>query len=542
MLLLSAIALLLFWADAASAQNGWNIHRIASNNERAAKQSTTATGDSLVLDYTEYDPLNRPGIQIIDQDTTTFTGDISGEFFVTEGVHYISGTGKSPITGLWFYAAGAEVRTTLPVGDPNGELSQFIGLGPEYGSWGLLIPNADGTVKNAVFTGHETAIINGIGGHQLDLLDLSIHLEQVYVIRNGIPYPSPNQSGSSIQLLVYPADDNRRINVNITLQNVICRDNASDLFVDITNANLDFFAFHSSFLSFTGEYRMPVAIQYGKSWNSENSSARFLDCQYGLREWEVRTTISEYEWLGGEHKYDGTLMFDETRPGGFVGKPNIIRLWPRETPLIRSDIDGNGEVGLGDVIFVADDFGKFFEEIQYPATDIDQNGVVGFEDVAEAGFAYLGLPKTATLQEIMANPKLPILLDELLSYKNIKDAAMLDPILGPAVEFYLNPTAILDETAAKPNRFVLHQNYPNPFNANTVIPFALAEDGEVALVIRNLTGQVVRTLAQEYLSAGAYTEKWDGKDNFGVSTSTGIYLCELRAGSERMVRKIMLLR
>ena len=48
--------------------------------------------------------------------------------------------------------------------------------------------------------------------------------------------------------------------------------------------------------------------------------------------------------------------------------------------------------------------------------------------------------------------------------------------------------------AARPEGYALQQNHPNPFNASTTIAFAVAEAGDVALSIYNLSGQVIRTL------------------------------------------------
>lgn len=82
-----------------------------------------------------------------------------------------------------------------------------------------------------------------------------------------------------------------------------------------------------------------------------------------------------------------------------------------------------------------------------------------------------------------------------------------------------------------PKVFSLSQNYPNPFNPGTQIDYTLPATAKVNLKIFNVRGQQVKYLVQdeEHL-AGAYTVEWDGKDDFGVSVSSGVYFYRIEAG------------
>jgi hypothetical protein len=93
-----------------------------------------------------------------------------------------------------------------------------------------------------------------------------------------------------------------------------------------------------------------------------------------------------------------------------------------------------------------------------------------------------------------------------------------------------------------PTEFSLLQNFPNPFNPETTIQYNLAESADVTLHIYNVVGQVVRTLVAERQSAGRYRVQWSGMDDRGVSVSSGIYFYEIRAGKNKDVRKLMLLK
>lgn len=108
----------------------------------------------------------------------------------------------------------------------------------------------------------------------------------------------------------------------------------------------------------------------------------------------------------------------------------------------------------------------------------------------------------------------------------------------------LNPVVTLGalEIQTTPTEFALKQNFPNPFNPETTIKYALADGGNVNLRIYNMVGQVVRTLVNERQSAGRYSIRWDGKDDRGLSVSSGIYFYSLTADKFHNVKKLMLLK
>ncbi|MFQ5600982.1 MAG: FlgD immunoglobulin-like domain containing protein, partial [Candidatus Krumholzibacteriia bacterium] len=83
---------------------------------------------------------------------------------------------------------------------------------------------------------------------------------------------------------------------------------------------------------------------------------------------------------------------------------------------------------------------------------------------------------------------------------------------------------------------------PNPFNPGTLIRFELREPGFVSLRIYDVGGRVVQTLVEEPLSGGPFRVHWDGTDALGHPQASGVYFVELRAGSERHARKIILAR
>ncbi|NKB72333.1 MAG: T9SS type A sorting domain-containing protein [Candidatus Latescibacteria bacterium] len=104
-------------------------------------------------------------------------------------------------------------------------------------------------------------------------------------------------------------------------------------------------------------------------------------------------------------------------------------------------------------------------------------------------------------------------------------------------------TAVVEvRDEGQPQGFALEQNYPNPFNSATTIRYAMPTAGPVELAVFNMDGQHVATLIKGMRQAGAYTLRWDGRDNRGRAVASGIYLYRLRAGDWTQTQKLTLLR
>ena len=95
----------------------------------------------------------------------------------------------------------------------------------------------------------------------------------------------------------------------------------------------------------------------------------------------------------------------------------------------------------------------------------------------------------------------------------------------------------IEDQRVVPTEFALHQNYPNPFNAVTVIPFSVAERGDVRIAIFDLHGREVAELARGAMSTGEQTVVWDASQ-----FPTGLYICRLEAAGKSITRKLLLLK
>jgi hypothetical protein len=91
--------------------------------------------------------------------------------------------------------------------------------------------------------------------------------------------------------------------------------------------------------------------------------------------------------------------------------------------------------------------------------------------------------------------------------------------------------------------FSLSQNYPNPFNPSTSIKFGLPTQAPVTMEIYNVLGVKVRTLIHgEVMNAGFHQMEWNGKDDAGISVTSGVYLYRINAGTFQVTKKMMMLK
>ncbi|MDD8017939.1 MAG: right-handed parallel beta-helix repeat-containing protein [Bacteroidota bacterium] len=95
----------------------------------------------------------------------------------------------------------------------------------------------------------------------------------------------------------------------------------------------------------------------------------------------------------------------------------------------------------------------------------------------------------------------------------------------------------------KPIKFALDQNYPNPFNPTTTISYQVPENGQqVKVEIYNITGQRVRELVNAVQDAGDYKVTWDGLNDNGMRTGTGVYIYRMSSGTFTSVKKMLLVK
>jgi len=102
------------------------------------------------------------------------------------------------------------------------------------------------------------------------------------------------------------------------------------------------------------------------------------------------------------------------------------------------------------------------------------------------------------------------------------------------------PPSGIDEPDA--TAVALSPNYPNPFGPSTTVSFLLPEPSHVSLRVYDVSGRLVRELADTRIEAGSHVRTWDGRDDDGRAVAAGVYFFRLGVGSRTETRRTVLVR
>jgi len=122
------------------------------------------------------------------------------------------------------------------------------------------------------------------------------------------------------------------------------------------------------------------------------------------------------------------------------------------------------------------------------------------------------------------------------------DNAFAGSVFSAKGSFTINTTAVKSDDNLLPDEYVLHQNFPNPFNPTTTIKYQLPKTDRVRLIIYDLLGIRVCTLINEEQAVGYHSIQWDGRDDFGLTMPSGMYIYRLETSEFTQAKKMLLLK
>ena len=93
------------------------------------------------------------------------------------------------------------------------------------------------------------------------------------------------------------------------------------------------------------------------------------------------------------------------------------------------------------------------------------------------------------------------------------------------------------DVSVVPSSFVLSEAYPNPFNPSTSVNLSIPEAGYTSVMVYNVMGQLVSTLADGHMDASDYSFTWDAS-----SVPSGVYLITATTANQASTQKVMLLK
>ena len=242
---------------------------------------------------------------------------------------------------------------------------------------------------------------------------------------------------------------------------------------------------------------------------------------------------------------DFDSVVQETRLWGQMLDPPMLMNWrstDAEPGEIRADLKVDGlEAAAGFLVRVHYDT----EEAEFveaePGESIYKDGIIRVEEVGPGVLLLIGGTTDRSLRDgpgslvsLVFDPK-----DEKGSVRIRTERAVVLQAGGQMAAPSLPDPVRL---SLPPDSFYLLQNIPNPFNPETTIAYELPEAVQVKLAIFNLVGQRVRSLVDEFKTAGRYEARWDGQDDFGRDVGSGVYFYSLEAGTFSTTKRMLLIR
>ena len=109
--------------------------------------------------------------------------------------------------------------------------------------------------------------------------------------------------------------------------------------------------------------------------------------------------------------------------------------------------------------------------------------------------------------------------------------------------FNFQPSNLSLENKSIPAFYYLNHNFPNPFNPTTRITYSLPKKTLVSIIIYEQLGKKVNTLIDKELQEpGTKTVQWHGKNQEGLSLSSGVYFYSLETKDFLQKKKMILIK
>ena len=244
----------------------------------------------------------------------------------------------------------------------------------------------------------------------------------------------------------------------------------------------------------------------------------------------------------GDYNQDGEINVSDV-----VGTVSVIvgnAEWPGDCSEESADINGNGIVDVVDVVQIVQ---LIVGGRVQDATAA--NIIKTFDSVSLKSDGFIG----AVQMTLAHNDEFSIDItnDALVAEYNTTENSTTLIIVNPESEklfsaegsfeitdvIVVNSKNVIENSITMPNLFNLSAAYPNPFNPTTSFSLDLPIDSHVSINVYNATGQIVGTIANEYMKADIYNYSWNASN-----LPSGVYFINAEIGSNLAIQKLTLLK
>jgi hypothetical protein len=128
-----------------------------------------------------------------------------------------------------------------------------------------------------------------------------------------------------------------------------------------------------------------------------------------------------------------------------------------------------------------------------------------------------------------------------LAEANLRDVVNRD-LLDVKSEQVVQADPVAPSVVTLPSVVEFRGAQPNPFTGRTELTFALPQECGVMLRVYDISGRLVRTVADGVFAAGEHRLAWDGRADDGRQLGAGIYFAEFRTGKDHRSQKLFVTR
>lgn len=124
----------------------------------------------------------------------------------------------------------------------------------------------------------------------------------------------------------------------------------------------------------------------------------------------------------------------------------------------------------------------------------------------------------------------------------MKDGTSVIFSLDNIRKLYFSSVTEVESVQGQVMSFRIFQNYPNPFNPSTVISYEIPGTENVKITVYDITGKLVKELADNVQSSGRHQVQWEGTNQNNEKVTSGIYIYTIKYGSVLLSKAMVLLK